>query len=140
FEKRKGLDVADRAADFDDDHVNAFGNFLDDGFDLVGDVRNHLHRFSEIVAAALFRENGFVDAPGGPVIVAGELGVRESLVVPQVEICLRAVFGHKHFAVLKRTHRAGIDVEIRIALLKGDFETATFEETTDGGGCYAFSQ
>jgi len=42
--------------------------------------------------------------------------------------------------VLERTHRAGVNVEIRITLLKGDFEAATFEETTDRGGCYAFSE
>jgi len=64
--------------------------------------------------------------------------VREALVVPEVEVSFSAVFGDENFAVLKRTHGAGIDVEIRIALLKGDFETATFEETTDGGGSYAF--
>ena len=69
-----------------------------------------------------------------------EFGVSEALVVAEVEIGFRAVFGDKHFAVLKRAHRAGIDVQVRIALLKGDFETATFEETTDRGGCYAFSK
>jgi len=56
--------------------------------------------------------------------------VREALVVAKVEIRFRTIFSDEDFAVLKRTHSAGIDVEIRIALLKGDFETATFEETT----------
>ena len=140
FEKGKRLDVADGATDFDDDDVDAFGNFFDGGFDFVGDVRNHLHRFAEIIAAAFFGENGFVDAAGGPVVVAAELRVREALVVTEVEIGFSAVFGDEDFAMLKRTHRAGIDVEIRIALLKGDFETATFEETTDGGGSYALSE
>jgi hypothetical protein len=51
--------------------------------------------------------------------------------VAEVEVGLGAVFGDKDFAVLKRAHRAGIDVKIWIALLQGDFETATFEETTD---------
>jgi hypothetical protein len=41
---------------------------------------------------------------------------------------------------LKGAHGAGIDVEVRIALLQGDFKAATFEETADGGGSYAFSQ
>jgi len=53
FEEWKRFDVADRAADFDDDDVYAFGNFFDGGFDFVGDVRNDLHGFAEIVAAAL---------------------------------------------------------------------------------------
>jgi len=72
-------------------------------------------------------------AAGGPIVVAGKFGVREALVVAEVEVGLRAVFGDEDFAVLKRAHGAGIDVKVRIAFLKGDFETATFEETTDGG-------
>src|SRR5258705_9511277 len=131
FEEGKGLDVADGAADFDDYHVNGFRNFPDGGFDFVGDVGNDLNGLAEEVAAALFGEDGFVDAAGGPVIIAGKFGVREALVVPEVEIGLCAVFGDEDFAVLEGTHGAGIDVKVRIALLKGDFETATFEETTD---------
>src|SRR5258708_2290514 len=131
FQERQRLDVADGAADFDDDNVNAFGNFLDGGFNFVSNVGDDLNGLAEVIAAALFGQNRFVDAAGGPVIVAGELGVREPLVVAEVEVGLGAVFGDKDFAVLKRAHRAGIDVKIRIALLQGDFETATFEETTD---------
>ncbi len=39
FEEGKRFDVADRAANFDDDDVDVFGNFFDGGFDFVGDVR-----------------------------------------------------------------------------------------------------
>ncbi len=101
---------------------------------------NDLDGFAEVVAAALLGENGFVDAAGGPVIVAGKLGVGEALVVAEVEVGFRAVFGDKDFPVLKRAHRTGIDVQVRIAFLKGDFETATFEETTDGGSCNSLSK
>src|SRR5260221_13451148 len=131
FQEGKGFDVSDGAADFDDDDVDAFGIFFDRRFDFVGDVRNHLHGFAEEIAAALFGQDGFVDAPRRPVVVAGKLGVREALVVPEVEVGLRAVFGDEDFAVLKRAHRARVNVEVRIALLQGDFETATFKETTD---------
>src|SRR5882762_3959854 len=140
FEEGKGLDIADSAADFDDDDVHTFRNFPDGGFDFVGDGRNDLHGLAEKIAAALFGEDGFVDAAGGPVIIAGKLGVSEALVVPEVEVGLCAVFGDEDFTVLERAHSAGIDVKVRIALLKGDFETATSEETTDWGGRYAFSK
>src|SRR5258706_603643 len=119
------------AADFDDYNVNGFGNFPNGGFDFVGDVRDHLDGFAQEIAAALFGEDGFVDAAGGPIVVAGKLGVGEAFVVSEVEVGLCAVFGDEDFAVLEGTHGAGIDVKVRIALLKGDFETATFEETTD---------
>jgi len=49
----------------------------------------------------------------------------------EIEVRFRTVFGHKHFAVLKGAHRARIDVQVRIAFLKSDFEAATFEETAD---------
>ena len=140
FEEGKRLDVADGAADLDDDDVDAFGNFFDGGFDFVGDVRNDLHGFAKVVAAALFAQDRFVDAAGGPVIVAAEFGVGEALVVAEVEIGLRAVLGDEDFTVLKRAHGAGINVEVRIAFLQGDFETATFEETANRGGSYAFSK
>jgi hypothetical protein len=58
----------------------------------------------------------------------------------QVQVGFGAVLGNKDLAVLKRTHGAGVHVEVWIALLQGDLETATFEETTDRGGCYAFSE
>src|SRR5580692_4120348 len=58
----------------------------------------------------------------------------------EVEIGFRAVFGHQDFAVPKWAHRAGVDVQVRITCLKGDFETATFEETTDGGSCNSLSK
>ncbi len=140
FEEGEGLDVADGAADFDDDYVDTFGNFSDGGFDFVGDVGNDLDGFAEVIAAAFFGEDGFVDAAGGPVIVAGKLGVGEALVVAEVEIGFGAVFGDEDFAVLEGAHGAGIDVKVRVALLQGDFEAATFEETADGGGSYAFSE
>src|SRR4029077_20551957 len=133
FEKGKRFDVADGAADFDDDDVDAFGNFPDGGFDFVRYMGDDLGGLAEENAAALFGENGFVDAAGGPVIVSGKLGVGEALVVAEVKIGLRGVFGDKDFAVLKGAHGTGIDVQVRIAFLQGDFETATFEETTNRG-------
>ena len=109
------------------------------GLDFVGDVRNDLDGLAEIIAAALLGQNGFVDAAGGPVVVAGKLGVGKTFVMAEVEIGFGAVFGDEDFSMLKRAHRAGIDVQVWIAFLKGDFETATFEETTDGGSCNALS-
>ena len=140
FEEGKRFDIANGAANFDDDHVHAFGDAPDAALDFVGDVGNDLNGFAKIIAAALFGEDGFVDAAGGPVIVAGKLDVGEAFVVAKVEIGFGAVIGDEDFAMLKRAHRTGIDVEVRIAFLDGDFETATFEETTDGGSCNALAE
>jgi hypothetical protein len=54
--------------------------------------------------------------------------------VAKVEIGLGAIFGHEHFAVLKRRHRAGIDIDVRVQLDEGDFEAARFEDRGERGG------
>ena len=51
LEERQRLDVAHRAADLDDRHLGVAGAALDEGLDLVGDVRDDLHRAAEVVAA-----------------------------------------------------------------------------------------
>ena len=140
FEEGQGFDVANSAADLDDDDVDAFGDAFDAAFDFVGDVGNHLDSFAEVVATAFFGEDGFVDTAGGPVVVASELGVGEAFVMAKVEISFGAVFGNENFAVLVRAHGTGIDIQVRIAFLNGDLETTTFEETTDRGSSNALTE
>jgi hypothetical protein len=140
FEEREGFDVTDGAADFDDDDIDTFRDAFDAALNFVSNVGNDLDGFAEVVAAALFGKYGFVDAAGGPVIVASKLGVGEAFVVAKVEVSLRTVFGNENFAVLVGAHGARIDIQVRVAFLNGDLETATFEETTDRGSCNALTK
>ena len=48
--------------------VVALGGGADDRLDLVGDVRNHLDRLAEILAAALLLDDRVVDPAGGEVV------------------------------------------------------------------------
>ena len=117
FQERQRFDIAHGAADFDDHHVHVRRHLLQRGLDLIGDVRNHLHGLAQIVAAPLAGDDLLVDAPAGQVVALRQLGVREALVVAQVEIGLRAVVGDEDFAVLERAHGARIHVQVRIELL-----------------------
>ena len=56
--ERQRLDVADGAADLGDDDVGArlLGDALQPFLDGLGDVRDHLHRAAEEVAAPLARD------------------------------------------------------------------------------------
>ena len=140
FHERQRFDVADRAADFDDHDVHAVGHFAEGSFDFVGNVRNHLHSLAQIIAATLLGDDGFVDAAGGPVMVPREMRGGETLVMAEVEIGFRAIVGDKHFAVLIRRHRPGINVQVGIALLEGDAEAAAFKQTAHRSRCHAFSE
>jgi hypothetical protein len=46
------------------------GAALDEVLDLVGDVRDDLHRLAQVVAAALLLEHALVDLAGGEVVAA----------------------------------------------------------------------
>ena len=135
LEERQRLDVAHRAADLGDDdvHVARLGDELDPVLDLVGDVRDHLDGAAEVVAAALAPDHRVVDRAGGGVGGAARVGVREALVVAQVEVGLRAVLGDEHLAVLERAHRARVDVDVRVELLDRDGQTASDQEPAERG-------
>ncbi len=62
-------------------------------------------------------------------LVAGRPG--ETLVMAEIEIGLGAVVGHKHFAVLIRRHRSGIEVEIGVELAEPDLVAAGLQQRTE---------
>ena len=92
------------------------------------DQAGHARFEHDGVAAPLAGDDLLVDAAGGNIVGLGELGVREALVVAEVEIGLGAVVGDEDFAVLVRAHRARVDVEVGVALHDDDAQTARFEE------------
>ncbi len=142
LQEGQALDVAHGAADLGDDDVAAhfLCHCVDAGFDLVGDVRDDLHGAALILPGAFFFEDGGIDLAAGEVVELREVGVREALVVSEIEVGLRTVIEHIHFAVLVRVHRAGVDVQIRVELLHDDPQAAEFEESAEGGGGEAFAE
>src|SRR5262249_44754966 len=105
LEERQALDIADRAADLDQDEIEALVAFEDEFLNRIGDVRNDLDGRAEIIAAPFLAENLLVDAAGGDVVLAGRRKPSEALVVPEIEIGLRAVVRDEDLAVLVGRHR-----------------------------------
>ena len=69
-----------------------------------------------------------------PVVMLSGLGggtPGEALVMAEIEIGLRAVVGHEHFAVLIRRHRAGIEVEIGIELAETDLVAPRLQQRAE---------
>ncbi len=130
------LDVTDGAADLDDDHVRAAvaRNAADALLDLVGDVRDHLDRAAEVVAAPLLGDHRLVDAAGRDVAELGQVLVDEALVVAKIEVRLGAVIRDEDLAVLVRRHGPRIDVDVGIELENGDREASALEQATDACG------
>jgi len=141
LEKRLALDVAHRAPDFRDHHVDIRPAKLGDGgLDFVGNVRDHLHRLAEELATAFLSDHREIDLAGRVVAVAGKRAVGESFVVAEVEVRLAAVVEHEDLAVLVRAHGAGIDVEVGVDLLHADLQPAPLEEHPDRRAGKALAQ
>ncbi len=73
-------------------------------------------------------------------MIACQLGVSEAFVVAKVQIGLRTVICDIYFAVLIRAHGARIHVQIRIAFLECDSETAAFQKTANRRRCNTLAQ
>jgi hypothetical protein len=80
-----------------------------------------------------------VDGAGGDAGGTGKGDVHEPLVVPEIQVGLRAVVGDEAFAVLVRVHRPSVHVDIRVQLLHRDLEAPVTQEATECGGGDAFS-
>ncbi len=140
FQKRQRFDIAHGTADLDDRHFSIACAALDEGLDLVGDVRDDLHRPAQVVSAALLADHAFVDLPRGEVVPAPHPGRLKALVVAQIEVGFGAILGDEHLPVLERAHGARIHVDIRVELDVGDFDAARFEDRCEGGGGYPLAE
>jgi hypothetical protein len=140
---RKGLalDVAHGAADLDDGHILVvFGHAQDGPLDLVGDVGNDLDRPAQVIAPPLLLDDAEIDLARGEVVVLAHGHTEKALVVPEVEVGLRAVVGDVDLAVLERVHGAGIDVDVGVQFLDGDLEPPGLEQGADGRGGQPLAQ
>ena len=140
LEEWQRLDVAHRAADFHHADVRAVGAELDAALDLIGDVRDHLHRGAEVVPAPFLGDDALVDAPGGEIAVAPRRGAHEALVMAEVQVGLGAVLGDEHFPVLERAHGPGIDVDVGVELHHRHLQAACLEDRAERGGGDALAQ
>ena len=99
LEERQAFDIAHRAADLAEHEIDVVVARQDEFLDRVGDMGDHLHRASEIIAPALLCDD-VIDASRG-YIVGLRRRAGEPLVMAEIEIGLRAVVGDEDLPVLK---------------------------------------
>ena len=86
LQERLGFDIAYRAADFGDDHVDIVGRLgAHTGLDLIGDMRNDLHALAEVFAGAFLAQHLLIDLTGGDIGLLAQVDVEETLVMADVE-------------------------------------------------------
>ena len=116
FKKGQALNIAHRAADFDEDEIIGLSIGLNRFLDGIGDMRNDLDGGAEIIPPPLLGDHLGIEPPRGPVIGLIGRNTGEALIMPEVEISLRPVIGDENLAMLIGRHRARIDIEIGVQL------------------------
>ena len=108
--KRQAFDITHRSADLAEHEVEVVSFGEGEFLDRVGNVRDHLHRRTQIVAAPLLGDDIAVNPARGNIIRLPRRNASKPLIVPQIEIGLSTIVSHVHFAVLIWAHRAWVDV------------------------------
>ena len=121
LEEGHALDVAHRSADLAQDNIHPrLREVPEAGFDLVGDMRDHLHGPAEVIPVPFLPQHLPIDFARGEIAFPGGGLPGEPLVVAQVQVRLGPVVGHIDLAVLVGTHGSGIHIEIGIHLDHAD--------------------
>ena len=101
---------------------------------------NDLHRVAEVIPPPLLLDDRTIDLARRQVVRSDEALAEEALVVPQVEVGLRAVVEDENLTVLVRIHRASIDIQVGIDLEDRHGDPPRFQQATERGGRNSFSE
>ena len=136
FNKGLGLNITDGTANFGDDHICICfsADPINKVLDLIGDVRNHLHRGAKVFSAPLLIQHVPVDLAGGQVGIFVEVFINEAFIVAKIQVGFSTVLGHIDLTVLVGTHCAGVNVDVGIQLLGCDLESTSLQQSSQGSG------
>ena len=135
LQKGQALDVTHRAANLANNDVHILGrDFFDRRLDLVGDVGHDLDGGAQVRTFALLGDHLVVDLASGVVGILIRAALREAFVVTKVEVGFGAIFGDINLAMLIRTHRPGIKIDIGIKLLNTNLQSVALQKESDGCG------
>ena len=130
FEERQALNIAHCTPDLHDHDLGAIQP-LYGCLDLVGDMGNDLHCFTQVLTLSLLFNHRLIDSSGCRVVLLRHLRVRKPLVMAQIKIRLRTIVGNEHFTVLEGTHGSRVHVEVGIQFEQRDLQSSGFEQTSD---------
>ena len=142
FQEGKTFDIAYGAADLSNHKIRVFTVADPEypGLDFIGNVGNDLNRTAQVIAPALLRNDGLVNFTSGHIGTLGQVDVNKAFIMAQIQVRLRAVVRHEHFAVLVRAHGSRINIDIGIELLHRNLIAPALQQTPQGSCRNAFPQ
>ena len=108
--------------------------------DFICDVRDHLHRLTEVVPVALLIDHALIDTSRGDVVLPRGADIEESLIVTQVQIRFVTILCHIALTMLVGVERPWVDVYIRVKLLDRNLVSTSLKQFTKTGGYNALTK
>ena len=96
-------------------------------------MRNDLHRAAEVIPAPFLLQQQGINTARGDVVGLFGVDAGEAFVMAEVEVGFRPVFSDEHFAMLHRTHRARVYIEIRVELAQPHLVAALLQQRAKAG-------
>ena len=94
--------------------IRLFPYAIDKFFDFIGDMRDHLNSRAQIFSPSFLIQHIPIDFSCRQIGIFIQVFINKSLIMSQIQICLRAVFRDKHLSMLIRAHSSRIYINIRI--------------------------
>ncbi len=101
---------------------------------------DHLDGAPAKIPPPFFVQHAPIYFSGGYVRIFCQVLINKTFIMPQIQIGFRPVVGDEHLAVLDRVHGAGVDIDVGVEFLHGDFISPGFEQAAQGSCGNAFSQ
>ena len=140
FVKCWAFKITDRAADLADHEILVSQVRQHEIFDGIRHMRDHLHGGAKIIAAPFGGNDALINAPAGDIVALPRVDTAKPLVMAKIQVGFRPIVGDEHLAMLRRAHRARVDVQIRVKLAQPHLVTMRLQYDGDTGRSYAFAK
>ena len=134
FQEGQAFNIADGATDFDQHEIIAIGFGLHHFLDLVGNMRNHLHRTAQIIAAPFRRDHIRINAPRGPVIRLARMHAGEAFIMAKIKVGFRPIIGDENLPMLIGAHGPRIHIKVGVKLAQPNLITARLQQRAERSG------
>ena len=132
LQEGQAFNIAYCATDFRDNEISII--LLADAenalLDFIGNVRNNLHRTAQIITTAFFIYYTLVNLTCSGIGILRQVDINKAFIMSQIQICFCTVISNEHLAVLIRTHRPRVNIDIRVELLDGDSVATTLKQAS----------
>ena len=119
LDERLRFDITYGSSDLGNDHIcfRLAADRIDETLDFIRDMRNDLNSFPEVFPATFLLQYIPVHLARCKIGILVEILINKPFIMAKIKIGFRSVLRDKYFAMLVRTHRSRIDIDIRVQFL-----------------------